>query len=227
MPLKHPGRLSLKRKQISKTIEADIETKILDDLPNVISASGRVSVEYLRALAATFEEVDFVDYLKRPVLVGSAIHEGTLASFPAYGSDSGNRPTLPRKRQKTLMFIPALKMIAEAKTAVESVPLQQALYPLIKSSEAISKNPNVFFIGREPGSDLVVPDFSISRKHALIEIVGEHYFLSDLGSSNGTRINGTADKIQKVELKDGDRVAFARFEFSFLFPASLYLLLQK
>lgn len=133
---------------------------------------------------------------------------------------------MPRIRQKTLMFVPARKLVAEAKIAGEAVPLQQALYPLVKGAEAISKDPDNFYIGREPGSDLVVPDFSISKRHALIEIIDGHYFLSDLGSSNGTMINDIADKIKKVELKDGDRITFARFEFSFLFPESLYLLLK-
>lgn len=178
-----------------------------------------MSVEYLREVAAAFEVSEFIDYLKRPVLAGSAIHEGMLSSQAS--------PTQPRKRQKTLMFIPARKMIAEAKIAVESLPLQQSLYPLVKGSESTSKDPNTFSIGREPGSDMVVPDFSISKEHAVIEIVGEQYFLSDLRSSNGTRINRNPDKIKKVELKDGDLISFSRFEFSFLFPETLYRLLTK
>ncbi len=200
---------------------ADNEIKLFEDLPNVVSSSGRVSVDYLREVAKAFEPQEFVDYLKHPVLAGSAIHEGTLSSAKTEES------SLPRKRQKTLMFIPARSLIAESKIAVESAPLQQALYPLVKSSESISKDRYLFSIGREPGSDLVIPDFSISKEHAIIRIDGTKYLLSDVGSSNGTMVNGSAENIKKFQLKDGDRITFARFDFSFIFPESLYLLLKK
>jgi predicted nucleic acid-binding Zn ribbon protein len=45
-------------------------------------------------------------------------------------------------------------------------------------------------IGRALDNDLVLTDTQISRKHAVIERAGEGYQVSDLGSSNGTLVNG-------------------------------------
>jgi hypothetical protein len=45
-------------------------------------------------------------------------------------------------------------------------------------------------IGREPGVSVVIPREGVSRHHARIERVGVAYFLTDLGSVNGTYVDG-------------------------------------
>ncbi len=46
-------------------------------------------------------------------------------------------------------------------------------------------------IGRAPGNDLVVPDLSVSREHAELRNLGDgRYEIADLGSHNGTFVNG-------------------------------------
>src|SRR5581483_11222418 len=44
-------------------------------------------------------------------------------------------------------------------------------------------------LGRVEGVDLVVPDASVSRRHACLH-VGDEIAIEDLGSSNGTHVNG-------------------------------------
>jgi len=60
-------------------------------------------------------------------------------------------------------------------------------------------------IGRASGCDLIVDDASASRRHARIYREGPRYFLEDLASSNGTKLNGSA--AQKAQLSDGDAIA--------------------
>lgn len=45
-------------------------------------------------------------------------------------------------------------------------------------------------IGRDPECDLPIPDASISRRHARLVVMGWDTTLEDLGSKNGTRVNG-------------------------------------
>jgi|GEM_PF-4329584 pSer/pThr/pTyr-binding forkhead associated (FHA) protein len=45
-------------------------------------------------------------------------------------------------------------------------------------------------IGRDPGNDIFLPEEFISRRHARIRRDGDLYLISDLGSRNGTYING-------------------------------------
>ena len=47
-----------------------------------------------------------------------------------------------------------------------------------------------FTIGREPGNGIVINDAEISRKHARMVQVGTTYTIEDLGSTNGTFVNG-------------------------------------
>lgn len=66
----------------------------------------------------------------------------------------------------------------------------------------------VLLIGRDEDCDVVVPDRRVSRKHASISLQGEGYILKDLGSRNGTFING--QELQGARaLQDGDEVQLA------------------
>lgn len=47
-----------------------------------------------------------------------------------------------------------------------------------------------FVLGRQPGSDLVLPFPGVSREHAMIERSGPDFIIRDLGSSFGTKVNG-------------------------------------
>lgn len=60
-----------------------------------------------------------------------------------------------------------------------------------------------FVIGRHSGCDLYIPNGQLSRQHVKIEAFGEVYVVSDMGSSNGTTLNG-AQVGDPVALKDGD-----------------------
>jgi pSer/pThr/pTyr-binding forkhead associated (FHA) protein len=57
-------------------------------------------------------------------------------------------------------------------------------------------------IGRGRGADIVIAEPTMSRAHAAIGFDGERFFVQDLGSTNGTRVNGSPE--QKSPLKDGD-----------------------
>lgn len=74
-----------------------------------------------------------------------------------------------------------------------------------------------FRIGRRPGSDLVLPDPRVSRDHAVVEASGAAYCLRDLGSRNGTIING--QPVAEADLRDGDRIAIGGFEVIARIPA--------
>jgi hypothetical protein len=68
-------------------------------------------------------------------------------------------------------------------------------------------------IGRDPASnEIVLMDDSVSLRHAAIEVSSRAIVLRDLGSTNGTRING-AIASQAVILQAGDIVVFGNREF--------------
>ena len=65
---------------------------------------------------------------------------------------------------------------------------------------------DVTTIGRHPDNNVVLTCPSSSGRHAVIKSAEDGVFVQDLGSSNGTRVNGA--EIEEALLKDGDRVGF-------------------
>ena len=65
-------------------------------------------------------------------------------------------------------------------------------------------------IGRAPENTLHLEDPSVSGRHAQLEQVGEDYQLTDLDSTNGTRVNG--ELVTSVRLRVGDRIRFGKVE---------------
>jgi pSer/pThr/pTyr-binding forkhead associated (FHA) protein len=61
-----------------------------------------------------------------------------------------------------------------------------------------------FVVGRSSDLDMVLVEDMVSRKHAKIQCDREQIWIEDLGSTNGTFVNG--EKIRRARLKEGDRV---------------------
>jgi hypothetical protein len=68
-------------------------------------------------------------------------------------------------------------------------------------------------IGRLSDSDIVINDQNVSRRHAELHAVGDDYELIDLGSTNGSKVNG--QRIQRCALADGDQVTFGAITLRF------------
>lgn len=73
-------------------------------------------------------------------------------------------------------------------------------------------------IGRTDEADVVVADRSLSRVHARIRASGENITVQDLGSKNGTKINGEA--ISSASLGAGDELTLGRVAAVLLQPES-------
>jgi hypothetical protein len=59
-------------------------------------------------------------------------------------------------------------------------------------------------VGRSSDLDMVLVEDMVSRKHARIAMQADQIWIEDLGSTNGTFVNG--EKIKRARLKEGDRV---------------------
>ncbi|MBO0807133.1 MAG: FHA domain-containing protein [Actinobacteria bacterium] len=70
----------------------------------------------------------------------------------------------------------------------------------------------VFTIGRAPDSDLALRDMTVSWRHAELRRPGGGWVLADLGSTNGTRVNGWRAG-DGYPVRAGDQVSFGRAAF--------------
>lgn len=101
-----------------------------------------------------------------------------------------------------------------------STPLAEAAVAW-KLNGKLSANGNVeeielavfpFQIGRRPGLSLAISFATVSSAHAEIDRDGDGVFLRDLGSTNGTFVNGKQVK-DKERLRDGDLIQLADVPF--------------
>lgn len=72
--------------------------------------------------------------------------------------------------------------------------------------------PHPLHIGRDPGNGLRLSHETVSRRHAELTAHGSRWILRDLGSTNGTCVNGQR-VIGAVPVRDGDQVSFGRMAF--------------
>jgi len=73
-------------------------------------------------------------------------------------------------------------------------------------------------IGRGRAADAVLADPTISRAHAAIGFQpGEGFFVQDLGSTNGTLLNGT--RTQRAPLADGDEIQMGKLQLRVGLPS--------
>ena len=63
-------------------------------------------------------------------------------------------------------------------------------------------------VGRGRSADIIIAEPTMSRSHAAIGFDGEHFFVQDLGSTNGTRVNGSRE--EKSTLKRGDEIQLGK-----------------
>lgn len=88
------------------------------------------------------------------------------------------------------------------------------------AGKTVELTPSGLTIGRETDNHLQLPVGGVSRYHARIEFVEGVYMLRDLGSTNGTKLNGIT--LQKVEqLKADDIIAIGEQQFRVLDPVSV------
>lgn len=141
---------------------------------------------------------------------------GALARTPAPKPAAGRAPAAtPAPAPSARAPKAALPPPGGAKPAGKSGPHLKGtsgpwagkLYPLDKP---------VVGVGRVAPNDIVVDDDSVSRAHAELAKQGEGYIVRDLGSANGTLVNGAPTTTKA--LKPGDVIRFGVIEFTYHGP---------
>jgi pSer/pThr/pTyr-binding forkhead associated (FHA) protein len=79
--------------------------------------------------------------------------------------------------------------------------------------ESFPVNGERMSIGRRPDSEVFLDDITVSRDHALLIRRGEHWFLDDMGSLNGTYVNRS--RIDSHHLAEGDEVQIGKYKLTF------------
>ena len=117
---------------------------------------------------------------------------------------------------------PAPAAPAPAPSASSLVRRLTAGFPLADANARLPlplqfpRSPGIFFsIGRDASCDLAISDMTVSRLHARLERTRDGWLLTDLTSTNGTRVNGWLVRGQ-VRVRAGDLVSFGDAQYSLL-----------
>jgi len=90
---------------------------------------------------------------------------------------------------------------AEVVEGADGVSLAELILP---DGERVSVGADPVVIGRLPECPIVLADPNVSRRHAEIRRVGDTVVVTDLGSTNGTRVNGMP--VREQDLASGDEI---------------------
>ena len=112
------------------------------------------------------------------------------------------RPLPPRTPRREFIGVPHAVLVAIAGP---------------RTGERFEVGPHGLTIGRTPDNELVLADSGLSRQHARIVFGQGAYWLEDLGSTNGTLVNGTR-LTTAHPLRTGDVIQLGgtRFDVSLL-----------
>lgn len=69
-------------------------------------------------------------------------------------------------------------------------------------------------LGRRPYNDIVIDNLAVSGEHAVLHLQGDEVELEDLGSTNGTYVNGKS--IKRHPLHNGDTIDVGKYKIRFL-----------
>jgi len=100
--------------------------------------------------------------------------------------------------------------------AVDALPSGSALLVVQRGPGAGSRyllDTDLSTVGRHPESDIFLDDITVSRRHVEFRREGESFRVHDVGSLNGTYLNG--DRVDDAELQNGDEVRIGKFRLIF------------
>jgi len=112
---------------------------------------------------------------------------------------------------------PQLAGLVKSPDKAPAAPAPPPPPSLVRSDGAeLQLEGDVLYLGRGPDNHIVVNDKLVSRRHSALKREGANYVLEDLGTTNGTHVNG--QRIQRHVLAQGDVVRLGGTLFSYRVP---------
>jgi len=108
----------------------------------------------------------------------------------------------PARPHQALEGVSGTQVISAAEA--RDAGLTQEVMTMIVGTTRCRLSKRVSTMGRSRDCDVVVPDPNASRVHAEVRHIGLDYFLVDMGSTNGTEVNGQL--VKRHALADGDTI---------------------
>jgi hypothetical protein len=182
------------------------------------STSGTVEVAALQAPASAEHPVEFSDVdqtrLDTPDFTWPPVDDGGVVSVPIAHSGPvmvGKNTPPPMPPPMPAPAPPSGTVEVEDRTFIvpEALLLSEA-----DNGQAVNfRLTALTYIGRSEDNQLRLLDPGVSRRHVLVMATPGGYTIRDLGSQNGTYLNGT--RVDEAPLADGDRITIGEINLVF------------
>lgn len=97
----------------------------------------------------------------------------------------------------------------------------------IRKSEGAQRGAGIL-VGQSADNDIVLPEYTVSRQHALFGFDAAGMSITDLGSLNGTKVDGTLVEPHSLfRIKDKQQLTIGRICFDYLASESFVALVQR
>ena len=188
-------------------------------------AAGRLSQDtFLHRMNAVLEARHQADLPPLLADLPAAAEPGSPPPGPEPGSPppAPVRSVLGRLRAAWLRLWPGATLPPGAVSPRQAGPVRRLTAGMPRAGVAARRaaplqfprgDGNLFSIGRDASCDLLIADMTVSRVHARLERTPDGWLLTDLASTNGTRVNGWRVR-GRVPVRAGDLVSFGTAEYS-------------
>ena len=143
---------------------------------------------------------------------------------PLASAAAGSAEPSPQDQTSTITFGAPNKAETDERTslnaadaaAVDALPAGSALLVVQRGPGAGSRyllDSDLSTVGRHPESDIFLDDITVSRRHVEFRRDAGAFRVYDVGSLNGTYLNG--DRVDDAELQNGDEVRIGKFRLMF------------
>jgi hypothetical protein len=120
-------------------------------------------------------------------------------------------PAAPAEPGATMVYRP--KQLETAAVSAEELGLERELATLTYDGRSHPLEKSRIVIGRSKDCDIEISDPNVSRRHAEIRQEGAGHWVVDLGSTNGTEVNGR--RLKRAKLRPGDTITVGSSELVF------------
>lgn len=209
---------------ISAEMSANIFAVIHDIVYQEIKKGGGMQQEYLfdfqnYLLQGNYDLRHVRQYIDQAApwtrVQGSTEHAGSALEMPSVRQVQDVKPVQIPDQYTMLLGESGEEEATMLEPGIGVRPPGRIVIKRMKENEQAELSGDVLHLGRSIQNDYCIPgNGSVGRKHAALEWRGDAYYLKDLGSMNGTCLNGIpVGSDEACRLKDGDRMRLADEEF--------------
>jgi tetratricopeptide (TPR) repeat protein len=137
-------------------------------------------------------------------------------NLPAFYQPRIEAPQLHSEGQADSQNILGGNDATQAGMVITLVPYLKISYPNTADDEILKLEGSLWVAGRDPGCEIPIDSPHVSRKHFELTKTKEGFFVTDLGSSNGTSVNGQRiPPHEPTRVDSGDEVSVKNVVMSF------------